>query len=198
MKRLFLFPILLLSITLSSQVTEESAGPKTIKSTFDEMLAKSNRYQDFKVVKQIKLNAFIVEVQDSLDVLQKRYQSEVKAKQGLQNEVEKLNATINSRSTEIASLEGQRDSINTLGMDVDKGAFSTAMWVAVLGLLGLLVAVFLRNKSMALSQKAVKANLSDLEDELASTKKKALEREQELKREVQDYVNKIEAMGPPR
>lgn len=198
MKRLFLFPILLVTLTLSSQVEEETSGPKTIRSTFDEMLAKSNRYQDFKVVKQVKLNAFMAEVQDSLDVLQNKYQGEVKAKKDLQNEVASLNATIDARGGEIADLEGQRDSINTLGMEVDKGAFSTAMWIAVLGLLGLLIAVFLRNKSMALSQKAVKANLSDLEDELTTTKKKALEREQELKREIQDYVNKIEAMGPPR
>jgi hypothetical protein len=40
--------------------------------------------------------------------------------------------------------------------------------------------------------------LSDLEEELSSTKKKALEKEQELKREMQDYINQLEALKPPR
>ncbi|NNK81186.1 MAG: hypothetical protein HKO93_06785, partial [Flavobacteriales bacterium] len=180
------------------QVSPESEGPKTIKSTFDKMLQESNRYQDFKVVKRGKLDAFIIEVQDSLDVLQERIRSQVKAKSDLESQVSSLNQEIANGKARISELEGQRDSISTLGMEVNKSTFSTFMWIAVLTLLGLLVAVFLRNKSIAMSQKAVKANLSDLEDELSMTKKKALEREQELKREVQDYVNKIEAMGPPR
>ena len=198
MKRLFLLPIIMISFGSIAQDASEETSAHTIKSSYDDMLDKSNRYQEFKVVKRTRLASFITEVQDSLDVIQKRFQNEVRAKKNLETEVASLNETISAGNNKVSELESQRDSISTLGMDVNKSAFATGMWITVLALLGLLIALFLRNKSMAFSQKAVRANLNDIEDELSVTKKKALEREQELKREVQDYVNKIEAMGPPR
>jgi len=200
MKKLLIIPILLLSLSLLAQANNasEEDGPRTIRSSFDKMLSKSNRYQDFKVVKITSLNGFIVEVQDSLDVNQKNYNKEVNAKKQLIAQVATLNDTIASKDTQLASLVSQRDNINTAGMSMDKNSFSTAMWLALIILIGLLVALFLRNKAIASSQKHIRNNLSEAEGELASVKKKALEREQELKREVQDYVNKIEAMGPPR
>ena len=198
MKRLFLLPLLVFFLQSNAQVETEEQGPKTIRSTFDDMLNASNRYQDFKVVKRVKLDAFMREVQDSLDVLQKKFNDEAKTTASLESQINQLNATIQERESNIQALEGQRDGISSMGMSFNKKTFSTAMWVAVLALLGLLVVVFLRNKSISMSHKAIKANLRDLEDELTATKKKALEREQELKREIQDYVNKLEAMGPPR
>lgn len=200
MKRLFLIPTLFLSITITAQTEAqtETNAPKTIRSTFDDMLNKSNRYQDFKVVKRVYLDSFIKEVQDSLDLKDKNYANEIKAKNDALAEVAGLKETIAKGELRITELEGQRDGIETVGMQMDKGTFSTMMWIAVLGLLGLLVALFLRNKSIASSQRGIKNNLNDLEEELSQVKKKALEREQELKREVQDYVNKLEAMGPPK
>lgn len=162
------------------------------------MLANSNRYQDFKVVKRVALDRFIIEVQDSLDHLESTIAQGLKENTALNQEVSKLNSTIETKDASISSLEGQRDNIESAGMNVDKNTFSTAMWIAVLVLLGLLVAMFLRARAISSSQQTLKANLRNLEEDLSGTKKKALEREQELKREVQDYINKIEAMGPPR
>jgi hypothetical protein len=200
MKKLLIIPSLLIGLSLLAQANNASQdeGPQTIRSSFDKMISKSNRYQDFKVVKITALNTFIAEVQDSLDVNQKKYNKEVNAKKQLIAQVETLNDTIAAKDSQVASLISQRDNINTAGMSMDKNSFSTAMWLALITLIGLLVALFLRNKSIAISQKNIRNNLSEVEGELASVKKKALEREQELKREVQDYVNKIEAMGPPR
>ncbi len=200
MKRLLLIPTLLFTIYSGAQSAEQSADSraKTIKSTFDEMLANSNRYQDFKVVKRTYLDSFIKEVQDSLDVKDKKFSEEVKSKNAALSQVAELKETISKGEETIVTLEGQRDGIQTLGLQMDKKAFSNLMWFTVFALLGILIALFLRNKSIASNQKGIKANLSELEEELSSTKKKALEREQELKREIQNYVNKIEAMGPPK
>jgi len=198
MKRLIFFPLFLLTISLVAQEPVEESGPKTIQSSFNEMMAKSNRYQDFKVVKRTKLEAFMREVQDSLNVHQQNFKADAQTKSNLQKEIDKLNGTIIQGESMVSQLEGQRDNIESLGMNFQKGSFATGMWIAVLALLGLLIALFLRNKSIAISQRNVKSSLSEIENELTAVKKKALEREQELKREVQDYVNKIEAMGPPR
>ncbi len=199
MKRLLFIPLILMTTGVFCQT--ESIEPEespSVRKHFDEMLNKSNRYQDFKVIKITKLNQFIAEVQDSLDVNQKKYNQEVRAKKKLIAEVAALNDTIAAKDVRVTNLISQRDNIETVGMSMNKKSFSAAMWFALLCLLGLLVALFLRNKTMASSQKQIRNNLNELESELASVKKKALEREQELKREVQDYINKIEAMGPPR
>lgn len=201
MKKFLIIPTLLFCLTFSAQVNNtiaEDEGPHTVKSSFEKMLSRSNRYQDFKVVKITTLNQFIIEVQDSLDVNQKKYNQEVADKKRFMAQVETLNDTIVAKDIHVASLISQRDTIETAGMNMDKGAFSTAMWVALLTLIGLLVALLVRNKAISSSQKHIRNSLSEMEIDLTTVKKKALEREQELKREVQDYVNKIEAMGPPR
>jgi hypothetical protein len=201
MKNFLILTSLLFSFTLSAQVNNavvEDEGQHTVKSSFEEMLSRSNRYQEFKVVKITSLNQFIVEVQDSLNIIQKKYNQEVADKKNYMAQVETLNDTIATKDSRVANLISQRDNIETAGMNMDKGSFSTAMWIALLTLIGLLIALFLRNKAIASSQKHIRNNLSEMETELATVKKRALEREQELKREVQDYVNKLEAMGPPR
>lgn len=191
--------ILILGTSLQAQVDAVSPPqPKTIKGKFDAMLARSNRYQDFKVVKITALNNFIVEVQDSLKAGRAQYVSEIQKVNSLNKQVATLQDTISTKDNTISALTEQRDGISTAGMNMDKGTFSTLMWVAVFSLLGLLLLLLFRNKSISSSQKSLKASLAEMDEDLSSTKKRALEREQELKREVQDYINKLEAMGPPR
>jgi len=200
MKHVLTIALLIISFSLMSQVADPATPevPKTLRGSFDQMVSTSNNYQEFKVVKRTKLNAFIREVQDSINIVQKDLNAEIKNTRGLRSEVKTLNDTIANKENQILQLSADRDNINTVGMSMNKESFSTAMWVALMALLGLLIVLFFRSKSVSSTLRSTKGSLGEMEAELATVKKKALEREQELKREVQNYVNKIEAMGPPR
>ncbi|MGB1000126.1 MAG: hypothetical protein ACPGVE_07285, partial [Flavobacteriales bacterium] len=71
-----------------------------------------------------------------------------------------------------------------------KSAYQAIMW-AIVAVLALLLLIFIGKfkSSSSLTSQSQKEKLT-LESELEDVKKKALEREQKLKRELQDEINK--------
>ena len=99
---------------------------------------------------------------------------------------------------QVTQAENARDRITSAGMQMEKESFSALMWGIVIALGLALALVLFKSQSASSGQKDLRHRLTNIEEQLSQTKKKALEREQELKREVQDYVNKLEALKPPR
>jgi len=197
-----LITTVLLSISLSHAAQDSPAAVNsethTVRTSFDEMLRQSNMYQDFKVIKRTRLDEFILEVSDSLKAADVQLQTEVRAKQNYQSQVGKLQTELEESRKAITQAEKGKDSIISAGMSMDKNSFSTLMWSLVIGLGALLTIVLIRSRSASSGQKELRHRLTEVEEYLNSSKKKALEREQELKREIQDYVNRLEALKPPR
>jgi len=197
-----LITTVLLSISLSHAAQDSPAAvtseTHTVRTSFDEMLRQSNMYQDFKVIKRTRLDEFILEVSDSLKAADVQLQTEVRAKQNYQSQVGKLQTELEESRKAITQAEKGKDSIISAGMSMDKKSFSTLMWSLVIGLGALLTIVLIRSRSASSGQKELRHRLTEVEEYLNSSKKKALEREQELKREIQDYVNRLEALKPPR
>jgi len=197
-----LITTVLLSISLSHAAQDSPAAVNsethTVRTSFDEMLRQSNMYQDFKVIKRTRLDEFILEVSDSLKAADVQLQTEVRAKQNYQSQVGKLQTELEESRKAITQAEKGKDSIISAGMSMDKKSFSTLMWSLVIGLGALLTIVLIRSRSASSGQKELRHRLTEVEEYLNSSKKKALEREQELKREIQDYVNRLEALKPPR
>ena len=183
---------------MSALSQTQAEYPNTLRGNFDKMLKESNRYQDFKVVKRVKLDAFIRQVEDTLALRADEMTREVKAAEELRVQLASLREEKATLETEVGRLNDEKDGIQTLGMSMDKGSFATMMWFLVIAFAGIGVFLVLRLKTNSSAQSRIKKHLSDLEEELSSTKKKALEKEQELKREMQDYINQLEALKPPR
>jgi uncharacterized protein YlxW (UPF0749 family) len=99
---------------------------------------------------------------------------------------------------QVSQAEEGRDSISSAGMTMEKSNFSAMMWSLVILLAAALVFILFRTKAISSTYKTQLKRLNEVEDELGQSKKKFLEREQELKREIQDYVNKLDSMTPPR
>jgi hypothetical protein len=88
------------------------------------------------------------------------------------------------------ALQTEKDQFNLGGLRLAKGTFS-ALVLALLALLALgNIALYLRFRSRdSLTSKAEKT-LRDVQEEYDQFKKRALEREQKLKRELQDELNR--------
>ena len=185
-------------LSAQEETSESPVAAHTIRSAFDNMINESNNYQDFKVVKRRKLDSFIQEVSDSLKLADERLAVESKAKNTALEEVLKLQSELEKSRSEVAQAQENRDTITSAGMQMGKESFSALMWGLVIGLAAALLFVLFRNRSASSDTKDLRHRLGDIEEQLAQTKKKSLEREQELKREVQDYVNRLDALKPPR
>jgi len=91
---------------------------------------------------------------------------------------------------ELQTAQQEKDSFSFIGISLQKSTYSLIMWGIVL-LLAIALATFIYrfNQSHVVTRDTRKA-ITDLQDEFDQHRKKALEKEQKLKRQLQDEINK--------
>lgn len=183
----FLF-ILTAVVSLPAQgTTSESAS---LREQFDAMVSGSNRYQQFRVVPQTELNAFIRAVTDTLNA-HAAQTTELSSTIATQREnIERLNTTVSSLNDQIAQLEKEKDGIYLLGALVSKVTYNIILWTIILAALAGLVFFFLRSRLAVSVTQSLRDDKEELAEELATAKKRRLEVEQDLRRKLQDEINK--------
>ncbi|MEM9835752.1 MAG: hypothetical protein AAF828_04590 [Bacteroidota bacterium] len=192
--RFYLLCCLLLAsyfVNLNAQAGNPAqAGEATLDVQFDEMVAKSNRYQKFRVVPYAWLQAFQSNLQDSLAV-------EAEKVIALRNEIEEQSATIatqlstiEEREATIAQLEAEKDGISLFGNLMSKTLYSTILWGTIAALLAGLVFFLARGRLALASSRQLQADKTELTAELEKSRKQRLKIEQDLRRKLQDEINK--------
>ena len=80
--------------------------------------------------------------------------------------------------------------MSLFGIPMSKSGYNVLMWSIIAGLLGLLLLFIYRFKnSNTITRNANKA-LAEIEEEFEEHRKVALEREQKVRRQLQDELNK--------
>lgn len=183
-----LMPILMFSQQKASKILTLDTIP--IKSQFDYVYNKSNNYNSYKVVNK---KWFLKLQQNTVDTLQ-----------AANTYIGKNLTTINEQKTEISSLKKQlegakndyavakkeKDSMSLLGADMTKSEYSGTMWTIIFALLaGLGFFIYKFKNSNAVTKEAQKL-LQETEHEFEEHRRSALEREQKVRRQLQDELNK--------
>lgn len=197
--RTFVFSLFVVLAFATTHVSAQAGNPAsasdstTLRQQFDDMLRVSNRYQKFRVVDQTFLDAFIVNVTDSI----KGYTGEISQLNGTISaqtaKIDQLTGDVKIRDGNVASLTEEKDSMNLLGTPLSKATYATIMWAAIAALLALLVFAFLRMKLAISNANEAQSHSSKLAEDLAKSKKRSLEIEQDLGRKLQDEVNRNRA-----
>lgn len=192
-KTTFYFTFLLMPILMfPQQKTSKTLTLDTIpiKSQFDYIYNKSNNYNSYKVVNK---KWFLKLQQNTVDTLK-----------AANTYIGKNLTTINEQKTEIVSLKKQledakndyavakkeKDSMSLLGADMTKSDYSGTMWTIIFALLaGLAFFIYKFKNSNAVTKEAQKL-LQETEQEFEEHRRSALEREQKVRRQLQDELNK--------
>lgn len=167
-------------------------GP--ITSQFEYVYKKSGNYRSdgkrYEVVRVISLDKLRQNVLDTLKVYSKK-EGELKATiAGHETTISSLNKKLEETSGNLTTVTEEKDSMSFLGMQVSKASYNTMLWTTIAALLGtLLFFIFKFKKSNSLTQEA-RTNLSELEVEYEDHRRRALEREQKINRQLQDELNK--------
>ncbi len=169
----------------------QNTGDKNINEQFEELLESSNNYQDYKVVKQYKLTLLQKNTVNHIDELKTEIDSaNVKiAKQ--QSQIDKLQEKLNTANADLEQVNLEKDQIKFFGLPTDKGTYQTIMWLIVLGLILILLFFIYRFKKSNALTKEAKHKLDENEEEFELYRKKALEKQQILGRQLQDERNKV-------
>ncbi|WP_372751532.1 hypothetical protein [Labilibaculum sp.] len=167
----------------------------SIEEQFDYMLSKSNRYQEYKVVKISSLNTFKSNVFDSLNLAKKNLLDSKFIEKSQNLEIASLKNELETVKKELEQTRSSKDSMRFLGMDLPKATYNTIIWILILGSLLLAGLCFLLFKRSNVLTVETKQTLEEVREELDTLRKNALVREQKLARKLQDEVIKNKNLG---
>ncbi len=189
------FILLLSSFSLTAQTQEIAVDSSaTLAEQFETLERKSGNYRAngirYEVVRVTALKKVKANVFDSIamaNVLLKERSAIITANA---KDIEALEAKLQETTQMLHEVVSEKNSIQFFGTTMSKTIYKFIFWSVISALLLLLLFFVYRfNNSNALTRKA-KAALTDLEKEYEAHKRRALEREQKISRELQDELNK--------
>ncbi|MDC9723013.1 MAG: tRNA (guanine-N1)-methyltransferase [Urechidicola sp.] len=191
-QKLFFSITFICALSINAQEIEpkQTLDSGTIENQFDYLITKSNRYQEYKVVKRAWLDRLKKAVDDSLNVVKKDLADTKVSLSEKEAEIVTLTNSLNTTNETVSNLNNEKDSISFFGMLVSKPMYNTTLWSFITILLAaLLFFVFKFNNSNAITR-ATKDKFSELEVEYENHRQRSLEREQQIRRKLQDEINK--------
>jgi hypothetical protein len=189
MKSSFLAFFLILSsasITAQQTVTEEN----TLENQFDKIYRISTSYQTYKVISKEGYQKLKSNVLDSLNLIENALSEKVSLLKTKESDIQRLNEKINNTQISLDASIKKENSISLFGLALNKTTYNSILWFLIIVLLmGMLFFMYKFSNSNLLTKEA-KHNLAEVEQELSLFRKKTLENEQKLRRQLQDEINK--------
>ena len=190
----FTFFLFISSAVLGQESETDAPKPSlnngTIESQFDYLYRKSSSYQEYKVVKKTFYQKIKGNVLDSMQALKKDLVDTKKLVEVQGNEIKSLKSDLLTTNDNLVSVTKEKDDIKFLGMPMTKASYNSLLWTIIFSLVALLLFFIFRFKSSNTITVQSKNLLNDTEKEFEAYKAKALEREQKVRRELQDELNK--------
>lgn len=189
-KNILLFSLLLVVSVSFGQTVKKFTDTGSVNNQFDNLIKNSNRYQEYKVVKKTWLLKLKSNVTDSISASKKEINTANKLISAQKKSVDSLKLAINTSATTVTNLKTEIQSISLFGIQINKGAFKTFMF-SIIVILALLLLFFISKFKQSNSiTSQTKLDLKELDEEFELHRKKALEREQKVRRQLQDELNK--------
>ena len=198
-KALFLLLfVLLVTPTILAQETpddELSLDNSTINDQFEYVLSKSGNFkglsgQQYEAVKRSMFLTLQKHTNDTLKMIREDLAKTRATLDAQAKEINTLKNNLESTQTTLDNTNKEKDSMALFGMQMSKSGYNALMW----GIIGLLLAsllffIYKFKNSNAITRQARKA-LAETEEEFEEHRKTALEREQKVRRQLQDEINK--------
>lgn len=184
------FCIFLFLQTAASQDTTKIID-HSLSGQYKELLAKSNHFQDYKVVKVSRLSSLYKNFTDSLNK-EKQSAKTIREQRASQNkEISALKASISKKDLELSAVHSRLDEINFLGFPMAKSSYNLLMWGLVILLAIILAVVLFKSKSYRQEALHRIQLFEEISEEYKTYKTRANDKEKRLARELQDEINKV-------
>lgn len=167
-----------------------SLNSGNINSQFEYIFNSSNNFQEYKVVRKTSLEKLQANVADSIKTLKENL-NEINKSIGENNE--NLVTVQDSLSSTKLALEKaliQQESFSFLGMQLTKTTYNGMVWGLIAVLFIIFIVFFYQYRKSNKVTVETKKSYTDLQEEYEKHRKRAMEREQRLNRQLQDELNK--------
>ncbi|WP_420400006.1 tRNA (guanine-N1)-methyltransferase [Flagellimonas sp.] len=197
MRRLrYLFALALLTplLTLSAQQSNQDEEDPSLVGQFQRLEKKSGNYRAngirYEVIRLVDLNRIKENIFDSINTANKSIKDLSATITNNKSEIEDLNARLQETSNSLKTVTSEKDSMSFFGAQVSKGTYKLILWGIIVGLLLFLLLFIYRFRNSNVLTSQAKEALADLEKEFEEHRRRALEREQKISRQLQDELNK--------
>lgn len=184
--------LLLLTFSIHAQSTTQDPNltDSNLEGQFEFIYKKSSRYQEYKVVKQVWLDQIRKNILDSIATVEGKLATSQKLTETQNSEITTLKASLTDTNSKLTNVTAEKDSITFLGSQMEKPTYKTIMWsiISLLSLIIFFLAYKFKNANTITNE--AKNTLIEVEDEYEDYRRKALEREQKVRRQLQDEINK--------
>lgn len=187
---ILVFPIL---IVFTSQLAAQDSiqvYKNTLNDQMTEAFEKSNSYQDYKVVKKTQLVTLKRNVLDSVSTLERKIVSQQNELKLQNSEIDSLSSMLKETQENLATSKEKEDGIELFGVLTSKATYNAIMWGIILLLLAVGGFLFYRFLNSHKVTNAAQLKMAEMEIELEDHRRNSLEREQKLRRKLQDEINK--------
>lgn len=188
-KNIFFLSALFISFTGISQEQKNN----TIDTQFSDLIENSNTYQTYKVIKISELGLLQRNIRDSISSLKTTIKESESIISEQNNKIDSISHQIEGLNTELEQTQKKVENINFLGISTQKSSYNFIMWSIIIALLLVSSILFISFKKRNNDTKDARDKLAETESELESLRKRSLEREQKVRRELQDEINKNKA-----
>lgn len=199
MKKLFCIIVALIGLSVYSTFAQSTStrtpirgslhsGP--IDSQFFYLNGISRNQDDFKLVRRTNLDLIRKNVLDTIQQLKRQINDASSINQNHQQSAAMMQDSLSSLRQDLQVATDARDHFNFLGMSMSKSSYSFMVW-CIIGVLLLILGYYIYrfNQSHAVTRET-KTTFEELQEEFDQFRKKALEKEQKLKRQLQDEINR--------
>tara|TARA_R110002126_G_scaffold89802_1_gene214399 strand:+ start:1468 stop:2091 length:624 start_codon:yes stop_codon:yes gene_type:complete len=189
----------LISFTTFSQAKQDdetlSLYKGTIDNQFEYILKKSGNFkgtngQTYEAVKRSMFLALRAHTMDSLKTVHKNLAETQVVVKNQAKEIADLKSSLSNTKVDLDKTNSEKNNMALFGMQMSKINYNVLMWTIIAGLLGLLIFFIYKFKNSNSVTREAKHSLAEIEEEFEEHRRTALEREQKVRRQLQDEINK--------
>lgn len=164
--------------------------PNTVENQLKKLYKSSGNYQVYKVIKKNDFLNLQKNILDSIKTIKKDANSkQLTINEQLKN-ITSLQTKINTLNSDLSVSVEKENAISFIGIPLKKGTYNTILWSTIgILLIGLAFFIYRFNNSNSVT-KETKNLLTDVELELEQYKRNSIDKEQKLRRQLQDEINK--------
>lgn len=189
------FTSLLNAQNTSEEQQTQSINEGSIDDQFEFVIRKSSNWRDergqsYEVIKRNMILTLKAHTLDSIKALENQINNANDLINTQKSEIDNLKSNLANTQTNLENTNKEKDSMSLLGLQMSKASYNILMWGIIAGLLVLLLIFIFKFKNSNVVTKAAKKALVETEEEFEEHRRIALEREQKVRRQLQDEINK--------
>ena len=168
---IFVFMLMLSGNLYSQTGIPEELNSRPIQDQLDWLENRTRIYDNFRAIREDMFQKIKNNVSDSLRADDKKIAELTRRASSLNRQIDSLENNLQTTKTNLDDMTDTKNSINILGMNVNKITYNSIVWTIIAGLIILLLlgfVVFRRNQALTLN---TQKELKDLKDEFEEYRK---------------------------